>query len=497
MVSPAVFILHEQFSGINREKDFGADRSAAHAPACVEEVSLLKESELGLRTSVILMAGRGLRMSPWVLGAALVAAAFFAAGCSSGEQSSEESRAPTVTIVSDLPLQGSSRPQNESIVNAINLALEQRNNKAGDVQINYQSQDNASAQTGYWDEAKCAENAQTAAQDEEIVGWIGPFNSGCAEVQIPILNKAGLAMVSPATAALGLTKPSADPDEPGTYYPNGERNFVRLIVTHDKQARASALWMQDVGVRSVYILDDQSTGGKNTTNELEQTARELGIEVLGHEGIDLGASDYRSLMEKIAQLSPDAIYFGGIATNEAGQLVKDKVGAGMSNEDVIFMGPDGINDQAFLDAAGDEAEGAYVTFGSLFPGELPEKGQEFVRKYTERFGSGPEPYAANGYEAANVLLDAIDRAYENDGEVTREGVVRELFATRNYDGVLDTWSFDEDGDSTLTEVSVEKVENGKFEFCKTIDIGKTSASRIGMNGGVQEPSSLCQSPREH
>jgi branched-chain amino acid transport system substrate-binding protein len=424
-----------------------------------------------LGTSVIPMVGRGLRISPRILGATLIATAFFAAGCSAGEQSGEASGAPTATIVSDLPLQGSSRSENETIVNAINLALEQRNYKAGDVQIDYLSQDDATAQAGRWDEATCTENARNAAQNESIVGLIGPFNSGCAEVQVPILNEAGLAMVSPATAALGLTKPSADPYEPEKYYPTGERNYARLIVTHDKQARAGALWMQDLGVRSVYILDDQSTGGKNTTNEFEQTARESGMEVLGHEGIDLGATDYRSLMDKIAQSSPDAIYFGGVAQKNAGQLVKDKVGAGMSNEDVIFMGPDGINDQAFLDAAGDEAEGTYVTFGSLFPSELPEKGQEFVGQYEERFGSDAEAYTANGYEAANVLLDAIDKAYKADGQVTRAGVVRELFNTKNYDGVLGTWSFDEDGDSTLTEVSVERVENGKIEFYRTIDIG--------------------------
>ena len=420
-----------------------------------------------LGTTVVLLVGRG-------LGITLIVAAFFAAGCSAAEQSGKESGAPTVTIVSDLPLEGSARPENESIVNAIKLALKQRNNKAGDVHIDYRSRDDASAQTGFWDEATCMKNARKAARDESVVGWIGPFNSGCAEVQIPILNKAGLAMVSPATAALGLTKPSSDPDEPEKYYPTGERNFARLIVSHDQQARAGALFMQDLGVRSAYILDDHSSGGKNTTNEFEQTARELGIEVLGHESIDLGASDYHSLMEKTARLSPDAIYFGGIEVENAGQLVKDKVKAGMSNEDVIFMGPDGINDQAFLDAAGEEADGTYVTFGSLFPSELPEKGQEFVSQYKERYGSGPEPYSANGYEAANVLLDAIDRTCENDGEVTREGVVRELFATRNYDGVLGTWSFDEDGDSTLTEVSVEKVENGEFEFYRTIDIGKTA-----------------------
>jgi len=112
-----------------------------------------------------------------------------------------------------------------------------------------------------------------------------------------------------------------------------------------------------------------------------------------------------------------------------------------------------------------------VTFGSLFPSELPEKGQEFVRRYEESFGSGAQEYTANGYEAANVLLDAIDRAYKADGIVTRAGVVRELFNTKNYDGVLGTWSFDGDGDTTLTKVSAQRVEDGKIELYRTSDVG--------------------------
>jgi branched-chain amino acid transport system substrate-binding protein len=70
-----------------------------------------------------------------------------------------------------------------------------------------------------------------------------------------------------------------------------------------------------------------------------------------------------------------------------------------------------------------------------------------------------------------VLLDAIERAYNADGQVTREGVVRELFATSNYSGVLGNWSFDEDGDTTLTELSGERVQNGEFQFDRTIDVG--------------------------
>src|SRR5919202_25984 len=127
-----------------------------------------------------------------VLGVAVV---LLIGGCSGGGGSGKQGGGgggPSATIVSDLPLQGSARAQQETVANAIQLALEQRNNMAGDVEIKYVSQDDATAQAGKWDEAKCAENAQTAAQDEKIVGWIGPYNSGCAAVQIPILNQGGL-----------------------------------------------------------------------------------------------------------------------------------------------------------------------------------------------------------------------------------------------------------------------------------------------------------------
>jgi serine/threonine protein kinase/class 3 adenylate cyclase/ABC-type branched-subunit amino acid transport system substrate-binding protein len=423
-------------------------------------------SRVALGTPVAPIVSGGLAVAPWVLLAALIAAvlvgigsvvAFVGGGGPLGGT-------PTATIVSDLALQGASRPQNETINNAITLALEERDYMAGDVQIEYEVQDNATAQAGKWDEAKCAENAQSAVPDEEIVGWIGPGNSGCAAIEIPILNQANLAMVSPGVTALGLTKPSGEPGEPEKYYPTDNRNFTRVVLSDEKQGRAGAVWMRDLlGVDSVYILDDGETYGVGVADQFQRSALEMGIDILGRESIDGDAANYRSLMESIAQENPDAIYFGGIAENNAGQLVKDKLRAGMSNEDVVFMGPDGLRKDAFLEAAGDEAENTYLTFGGLPTNLLPEQGQDFVERYEERFGP-VETYTVHGYEAANVLLDAIGRAYDNDGEVTREGVVRELFATEDYDGALGTWSFDEDGDTTLSQLSGQRVEDGEFTF---------------------------------
>ena len=345
---------------------------------------------------------------------------------------------------------------------------------AGDVQIEYVSQDDATAQAGKWDEARCAENAQSAAQNEEVVGWIGPYNSGCAAIEIPILNQAGLAMVSHGNTAVGLTKPSGEPGEPEQYYPTGNRNYTRVIVTDDKQARAAASWMRDQGIQTVYLLDDRETFGVGLADQLQRSAEASGLQVLGREGIDGSAPNYRSLMERIAPLQPDAIYFAGVTDNNAGQIVIDKVGSGMSNEDVMFMGSEGIFEEAFLEAAGGAAEGSYITFSGLPASELSGRGQDFVERYQERFpGSDIDALTAYGYEAANVLLDAIERAYNADGEVTREGVNQELFATQNYDGVLGTWSFDENGDTTLAELSGHRVQNGEFEFDRVLTLEET------------------------
>ena len=406
--------------------------------------------------------------------AAVVLALLVGCGGAGGGREGGGEKGSTAKIVSDFPRQGANRFQTMTMVNAIKLAIGQRDGKAGNVTIEYESLDDATAQTGQWDAAKCAENAQKAAQDEEIIGWIGPFNSGCAAVQIPILNEAHLGMISPSNTYVGLTKPGGKPNEPEKYYPTGERNYARVIVTDDKQGQAGAKLMQEEGWESVYILDDKETYGKGIADQLQQTAEDLGIEILGREGIDGSAANYGSLMNKIAQTDPDAIYFGGIIENDADQLVKDKVGAGMSNEEVAFIVPAGVYVDTYLSQGGDAAEGTWVTFGGLPEGELSAEGQEFVKTYQQKYDDEIQPYTPYAYEAANVMLDAIERASEEaGGDVPdRQAVEEQIFATEDYKGVLGTWSFDEDGDTTLTELSILKVEGGEFQLDRTLSVAE-------------------------
>jgi branched-chain amino acid transport system substrate-binding protein len=402
-------------------------------------------------------------------------AALLMVGCggASGGGGGDSGGGESIKIVSDLPMQGANRAQTTTMVNAIKLAIQQRDGEVAGLKIDYEALDDATAQAGQWDPAKCAENAQKAAQDEAVIGWIGPFNSGCAATQIPTLNEAGLAMVSPANTYTGLTKPTPDPSEPDKYYPTGERNYARVIVTDVQQGQAAATFLQDEGFESVYILDDKETYGKGVADEFQKAAEGLGIEIVGREGIDGSASNYRSLMNKIADADADAIYFGGIIENNAAQIIKDKVGAGMSNEDVAFIGPDGIFVDALLSQGGDSVEGIYVTFGGIPPQELGQEGQDFIDAYNKKYDDDVQPYTAYAYEAANVMLDAIERAADEAGGVPeRQAVVEQVFATEDFEGVLGTWSFDDEGDTSLTELSVQTVDGGEFTLDRVIDVAE-------------------------
>ena len=367
----------------------------------------------------------------------------------------------TIRIFSSLPRQGASKGQTDSVVNAIKMRFEEDNYQAcnGQFKIDYQDLDDAIAATGSWDAATETANANKAVSDPDAMVYIGTFNSGAAALSIPILNQASMVMISPANTYVGLTKAAA-PGEPDKFYPSGKRNYTRVVTNDAVQGLANAKWVQTLGAKKVYILDDQQVYGKGLADEFEKNAKELGLEVLGRDGIDGKAQNYTSLMTKIKSLSPDLVYFGGIVDNNAGQLLKDMRAVGMTPEAVKFMGPDGIQTPSFIDAAGaDVAEGAYGTVAGLPLSELGEKGQKFLKDYEAKYGSPSESYGPFGYEAASVALAGINKACKKD----RAAILDAVFGTKDFDGVLGKWSFDADGDTTLQTIQGFQVTSGEWK----------------------------------
>ncbi len=370
----------------------------------------------------------------------------------------------TIKIVSSLPRTGSSKGQTDSIVNAIKQRLEEANYKAcdGKFTIVYEDMDDATAAAGKWDAAQEASNANKAAGDTSVMMYIGTFNSGAAKISIPILNQAGLVMISPANTYPGLTKPGkGEADEPAKYYPNGTNNYARVVPADDLQGAAAARWAQSLGAASVYVLDDTELYGKGVADVFEATAKELGLDVKAHDGIDGKAADYRALAAKIVDAAPDMVYYGGITQNNAGQLLKDIRAEGFTGK---FMGPDGIYESAFIEAAGADAEGVYATFGGVPAEKLEGDAATWYANYKSKYNAEPEVYAVYGYEAANVAMNALNTVCKAD----RAAIQAAVMGTKDFKGILGTWSFDANGDTSLTAMSGAQVVNGKFEFVTAI-----------------------------
>lgn len=366
----------------------------------------------------------------------------------------------TIKIVSSLPRTGSANAQTTTITNGIKLAIEEAGNKAGDFNIVYEDWDDASAKKGDWDPEVEAANADKAIKDPDVMAYIGTYNSGAAKISMPVLNKAGLVMISPANTTPGLTKPKmGEANEPDVYRPSGKVTYFRVVPADDMQGAVGAKWAQKMGMKSVYILDDRGVYGKGIADVFEQTAGDIGLKVLGHEGMDAKAQEYKSLMTKIKAANPDLVYFGGTTQSNAGQIAKDMVAVGLKAK---LMVPDGCFENAFITAAGADNvnDRVFITFGGVPAEQLQGAGAEFVKKYVAKYQREPEAYAVYGYVAAKVALDGIARAGKKD----RLAIVDAVSKYKADDSALGPFSFTPDGDTTMSVMSGNTVKNGKFEF---------------------------------
>ena len=372
------------------------------------------------------------------------------------------------TIVSDLPLQGSSSHQTLQMNDAIALTLEQNDWKAGDYTLQFQACDDSTADLGSWNSATCSSNANAYAQNPDVIGVVGTFNSGCAEPIVPVLNQAPggpVAMVSPANTWPGLTQKTKVPGEPEKYYPSGTLNYARVVAADNFQGPALAQLAVDLGVKSVYIVNDKQAYGAGVAFYFEEAAKALGIEVLGNEAYNTKTgSNYQAQFQQIKSKNPDAIMVGGLICENGGQLIKDKVAVLGNNEEVKLLLPDGFTTQSTMDDAGEAAEGAYMSVAGVPPEELTGAGATFLSDFEAKYSpDAVDPYTPYGAAAVEVLMNAIAAS---DG--TRASVTENLLNQSLTDTVLGDYSINEVGDTDQGSMTIYIGKGGKLATDRVI-----------------------------
>ena len=388
-----------------------------------------------------------------------------ASSCQSIYQGSSK---PDYIIASDLPLQGSSRTQTIEMTKAIKFVLKQHNFKAGSYNIGYQSCDDSTAQAGKWDSGKCSANGHAYANNKKVIGVLGTFNSGCAEIIIPILNRAPdgpVGMVSPANTYVGLTHggPGTAAGEPDKYYPNGKRNYIRIVAADDYQGASNALLAKQLGYKSVFIFNDKEAYGLGVATDFRNAAKKLGFKIAGFTAWDPKASSYEALANKVKQSGADVVYLGGLECENGSKLIKDLRGTLGSTFPLIA--PDGFS--SFTDTwknSGGAALGMYISVAGEPNDKLGPAGKKFVKDFGGEIGTSPNPYSAYGAQAMEVMLNAI----ANSGG-SRAKTADNLIHTKVTNGILGNFSINANGDTTSNPVTQYKLlQGGKTTPFKTI-----------------------------
>ncbi len=344
--------------------------------------------------------------------------------------------AKVIKIASQSPLSGGQSVLGTGLRNGAELAIEQLGGPLKDMGFDVQFvpfDDQATPDVG-------VANAQQIVADAAILAVIGHFNSGVAIPSSKVYDDNNLVMVSPANTNPAVTD-------------RGLKTVNRVCGRDDAQGAVGAQYAQSIGIKSVYVLNDTTAYGAGVASYFRDTAASLGITVLGFEGTE-EKSNFDGIIQPILALNPDAVYMGGIY-DQMGVFANQLAAAGYTGQ---LLGPDGLDSPDFAKLAGATAVGTIYSSAagpaSAYPGTA-----QLVTDYTAKFGSAPTPYVAESYDATAIVLAGIERAAKAaNGDVpTRAAVAAEVRATKDFNGVTGSISFDGNGDRAEANYFVLKV----------------------------------------
>jgi branched-chain amino acid transport system substrate-binding protein len=334
-----------------------------------------------------------------------------------------------------------------NISNGVELALEQHNAKSGVTQVKLIKYDTQG------DPTQGANQAKKAITDK-VVGIVGPAFSGESKTAVPILDEAGIPNVSPSATAVTLAQ-------------NGWKTWHRVLANDDVQGPGAADFLaKTVGAKTVAVIDDQSEYGKGLADAVRKQLAADGAKVAVNDSINPDASSFSSTVNKVKPANVDAVYFGGYYS-AAGKLVKQLRDGGVQG---TFMSGDGTLDAQFITGGGAAANGALLTCTcSSAVGSTDPAVQKFATDYKAKFNVDPATYSAEGFDATNIFLQAIDAGKTSTSDIN------DFVSAIDFKGVSKQIKFEQNGELAGDLLFVTEVKDGKLAFLGDTATAKPSA----------------------
>lgn len=394
-------------------------------------------------------------VSPLILGAMALSA------CGGGESDEDPSGDnggdnKIVKIGFIAPLSGDLSALGLGMRNAVDLAIKQANEKntvkGYTIQLAAED-DTATANVG-------ATVAAKLAGDAEVAAVVGTLNSSVAQQVQPILDKASIAMVSPANTNPTLTQGDKPAAKARPF-----KSYFRVTTTDAIQGPFAAQYVfNTAGKKSVVIVHDKKTYGQGLTDAFKAEYVKLGGKVLATETVGDKDTNFSAVISKIKPQNPELVYYGG--EYPVASLLSSQMKA--NGLKVPLMGGDGIYDGKYIETGKANVEGDLATSVGA-PTDQLDSAKQFVTDYAA--AAYPEAYSAYGayaYDAANAIINALAKALDGKDSVAaaRADIIAAIQDT-DLKGVTGDVKFDEFGDTTTKVLTVYKVTTGKWAPEKT------------------------------
>jgi len=366
----------------------------------------------------------------------------------------------TIKIGSDLPV---CTTCGQSTANGVKFAVDQKN-AAGGVEgytIAFQSFDDC--RQGAYNADAGVDNVRKMLDDNAYLGMVGPYNSAVAKAEIPIAAPKSFVMVSPSNTNPCLTKDIAG----CSYHPQDLRagnpnNYWRVVTTDDYQGPAMADYMyKQLSIKSVGILDDSTVFGVGIAGAFEAEFKKLGGTVAQHaEYKKEQTSDFKSILLGFKNKGAAAVYVGGTDDQNICIPRKQMKDIGW---DAPFGGGDGIETTDCIDQGAGNETNIYATSAGADATQVAGA-TDTIAKFRQQFTGANDfgGYTMQAYDGANALMTAIGNAIKsNGGNKPSRKQVRDAFAAiKGFKGVIGTYDFDQNGDTSLKIVSIYVVKTG-------------------------------------
>jgi branched-chain amino acid transport system substrate-binding protein len=354
--------------------------------------------------------------------ATLLAIGLVLAGC----QKAAETPAPeTIKIGLAGAQTGSDGEIGMSMLNGSQVAIDEWNAKGGVL--------GKKIEAIALDDEASGQKAVTVAQsliDAGVVAVIGHFNSGCTLPASRLYNDAKIVEISP-----GSTNPQ--------YTEQGFPYAFRVCGRDDQQGAIIATFLHDqLKLNKIAILDDKTTYGEGLATVVKNAFEAKGGTVVMFQGIGKDDRDFRANIAVVQGSGAEAFVWGGMY-GQGGPLCVQLREAGLN---IPFVSDDGCQDQAFVNTVGGTAQNVFVSFGKDYTSQ--PAAQDFIKKYKDTYQRDVGAYSVYGYDAAQVLLTAIDKAQSTDADK-----VAAVMKSQPFDTIQGQIEFDSKGDLKRTAVA--------------------------------------------